>query len=77
MASDSSFDNMGATVISRIGIGLAAICVALRFYSRIRIKAGIGWDDWWILIGLLMTFLTGALLLWGASVQESDMISFR
>lgn len=52
-------------VASGIVTGLAVICVALRFYTRIRTKAGIAWDDWWILIALLTTLLTGGLLLWG------------
>lgn len=72
-----TFENSVTTVISCIGIGLAVISVALRFYIRLRIKAGIGWDDWWILIGLLMSCLTIALLFWGALVQLPCSIHFR
>lgn len=53
------------TIASGMVVGFAALCVASRFYIRKRDKTGIGWDDWWILIGFSMTFLTGGLLLWG------------
>lgn len=61
-------------VASGIVTGLAAICVALRFYTRIRTKAGIGWDDRWILIALLTTLLTGGILLWGTFAHRSQVI---
>ena len=54
-----------STIGSGIVTGLAALCVALRFYVRIRIKVGIGWDDWLILLGLLLTLLAGALVIYG------------
>jgi len=61
----SSADSTSTSVASGVVTGLATICVALRFYVRIRTKIGLGWDDWMILIGLLTTLLSGALLLWG------------
>jgi hypothetical protein len=61
-------------VASGVVTGLAAICVALRFYIRIRTKAGIAWDDWWILIGLLTSLLTGGLLLWGMCAYSFQTI---
>jgi len=61
-------------VASGIVTGLAVMCVALRFYTRIRTKAGIAWDDWWILIGLLTTLLTGGLLLWGMFAYSSHTV---
>ena len=69
MASDLTFDNNVTRIISRVAFGLAFISVALRFYTRLRIKVQIGWDDWWILIGLLMTSLSYALLQWGALIK--------
>jgi hypothetical protein len=65
MAQESSSDSSGTMVASGISTGLATLCVALRFYTRIRTKAGVAWDDWWILVGLLTMLLTGGLLLWG------------
>jgi nitrate reductase gamma subunit len=60
---------------SMIGAGivavLAVIAVALRFYTRRRYKTGIAWDDWWILIGLLLTLLEGSLLLASTFTQVS------
>ena len=62
---NSPDDSTATMVASGIVTGLATICVALRFFARLRIKAGIAWDDWFILIGLLTTLLSGSLLLWG------------
>lgn len=58
-----------ATVVSGIVTGLASICVALRFFVRVRTKVGVSWDDWWIFIGLLLTLLTGGLIIWGNSTR--------
>lgn len=46
-------------------VASAFLVVLLRFYIRIQMKAGVAWDDWWILIGLLMAVLSAGLLLWG------------
>jgi hypothetical protein len=53
---------MAASVVVFV---LAAFSVALRFYARRLVKAGIASDDWWILAGLLLTLFTGGLLLYG------------
>lgn len=58
-------DEDTATVVSGIVTGLAALCVALRFFVRVRTKVGVSWDDCWILIGLLLTLATGGLIIWG------------
>lgn len=65
MTGNSSGDDAGTTVASGIFTGLAALCVASRFYVRTKIKVGIAWDDWWVFIGLLLTLLLGGLLIWG------------
>lgn len=77
MASELTFDNNVTRIISRVAFGLAFISVALRFYTRLRIKVQIGWDDWWILIGLLLTSLSYALLQWGALTEVSCIILFH
>ncbi|ERF69692.1 hypothetical protein EPUS_03684 [Endocarpon pusillum Z07020] len=69
MSQETSSSSSGTMVASAIVTALATICVALRFYTRIRTKAGIAWDDWWILIGLLTSLLIGGLLLWGSSTD--------
>ena len=68
--SDSPNNSMATIVASAVVIGLATICVALRFYARVHTKAGVAWDDWCILIGLLTTLLSGALLLWGVLTKK-------
>ncbi|ATZ56044.1 hypothetical protein BCIN_12g05820 [Botrytis cinerea B05.10] len=50
---------------------LAAITVALRFWTRRLTKAGVAADDWWILIGLLLLIVTGSLLLYGVKSDPS------
>ncbi|MCJ1251885.1 hypothetical protein MMC30_009123 [Trapelia coarctata] len=51
--------------------GLATICVALRFFVRIRMKINIAWDDWFILIALLVTLLEGGLILAGNGIDPT------
>lgn len=41
------------------------IAVAGRFYSRWITKVGFGWDDWTILITLIMSIVPGILTMWG------------
>ena len=64
----------GTTVASGIIILLTVICVLLRFFARIRFKAGLGWDDWWILVALLITLLTCGLLVWSTTPPLSCII---
>ncbi|MCJ1239011.1 hypothetical protein MMC14_007004 [Varicellaria rhodocarpa] len=63
----SNGDAYGAAtiVVSGIVFVLAIIAVALRFYTRIVTKAGLGWDDWLILAAVVSTLLTGILVVWG------------
>lgn len=60
-------EGTGTTAASGVVTGLATLCVALRFYTRIRTKAQLSWDDWFILVGLFLTLLTAGLLVWGKS----------
>ncbi|KAB8298299.1 hypothetical protein EYC80_002028 [Monilinia laxa] len=53
------------TTVALIVTILAVIAVALRFVTRRLTKAGIAADDWWILMGLLLLIITGAVLLYG------------
>ena len=50
--------------VGGVVIGLAVICVALRFYTRIFTKAGLWWDDWMVFVAVVATLMTAALLLW-------------
>lgn len=58
---------MAGEAASGVVTGLATLCVALRFFVRVRIKVRIGWDDWWMLIGLLLTLVTGGVIICGIS----------
>lgn len=46
---------------------LAGIAVALRFIARTLVKAKYGWDDWWILIALLICYAYLGVMFWGKS----------
>lgn len=46
-------------------IVLGIITVAGRFYSRWITKLGFGWDDWTILIAMVIGIVPGALTMWG------------
>lgn len=76
MEKSSSFHGVSSTVGAAIVAVLAVIFVGLRFYARKRYKSGIAWDDWWILIGLLITLLEGALLLASTLTHMSPLDVF-
>lgn len=52
----------GATMIA-----LSVIVVACRFYMRLKLKSGLKWDDWFILISLLSLITAGVLVVAGMS----------
>lgn len=59
-------DSTATLAVSGVITALATICVALRFFVRLRIsKVRLAWDDWFILIALLVTLLEGGLTLAG------------
>lgn len=61
-----SDENQTATLaVSGMIIVLAIITVILRFYVRFVTRAGIGWDDYMILLAGIVTLVTAALLVWG------------
>ena len=51
--------------VSTIILVLAFFAVALRFWVRWITKVGISSDDWWILIGISLSMITGSTLLYG------------
>ncbi|KAI1378135.1 hypothetical protein F4677DRAFT_414503 [Hypoxylon crocopeplum] len=59
--------------VSGLVIGLAVVSVALRFYTRIFTRQGLGADDWLILVAVIATLGTAALLLWGNSVDPNGL----
>ncbi|KAI1501875.1 hypothetical protein F5X99DRAFT_381318 [Biscogniauxia marginata] len=69
--SDSSED--ATLAVSALVIVLAVISVALRFYTRIFTKAGLGFDDWLIMVAVIVILTTAALLLWGNSVDPDGL----
>jgi hypothetical protein len=56
-----------ATVAGIVLIVLDILTVAGRFYSRWITKAGFRWDDWTILIALLVALIPGILTIYGKS----------
>lgn len=50
----------GATMIA-----LSVIVVVCRFYMRLKLKSGLKWDDWFILISLLTLITAGVLVVAG------------
>lgn len=54
----------GATMIA-----LSVIVVACRFYMRLKLKSGLKWDDWFILISLLSLITAGVLVVAGTFVS--------
>jgi ABC-type amino acid transport system permease subunit len=71
--SKGSSSMVGAAIVAI----LAVVFVALRFYARRHYKSGIAWDDWWILIGLVITLLEGALLLASTLAHISNNQGFQ
>lgn len=53
----------GATMIA-----LSVIVVVCRFYMRLKLKSGLKWDDWFILISLLTLITAGVLVVAGTFV---------
>lgn len=69
-ADASAGDNSNETITTAVGatmIVLSVISVALRFYTRISLKTGFGWDDWFILISLSSLLAAGVCVLVGMS----------
>lgn len=50
----------GATMVA-----LSVIVVIFRFYTRLRLKSGLRWDDWFILISLVSLITAGVLVVVG------------
>lgn len=68
--------NEDATMaVSALVIVLAVLSVALRFYTRIFTRAGLGADDWLIMSAVVATLLTAALLLWGMNDPSTSVRS--
>jgi hypothetical protein len=67
-------NSKATTAASAVVVSLAVISVALRFYARTLVKAGVASDDWWILVGLVLTFITGGLLLYGMLRRSTCML---
>jgi len=61
----SGSDTTATTAVGALVIVLAVVSVALRFYTRHFTRAGLGWDDWLILLALITTIATDVLVLVG------------
>ncbi|KAF2973115.1 hypothetical protein GQX73_g488 [Xylaria multiplex] len=71
--SQSGSEDDATLGVSALVIALAVIFVALRFYTRIFTRQGLQWDDWLILVAVVTTLVTIALLLWGNAVEPNGL----
>ncbi|KAI0108796.1 hypothetical protein F4776DRAFT_657370 [Hypoxylon sp. NC0597] len=72
-ASSDDVESLTTMVVSAVVIVLAIACVGLRFYTRVFTKAGLGYDDWLILIGVAMTMVLMVLLLSGTIIDPNGL----
>ncbi|KAI0531613.1 hypothetical protein GGR58DRAFT_493084 [Xylaria digitata] len=70
--SQSGSDGDATLGVSGLVITLAVMFVALRFYTRIFTRQGLRWDDWLILIAVITTLVTAALLSHGQDCQDPN-----
>ncbi|OTA95111.1 hypothetical protein M434DRAFT_29146 [Hypoxylon sp. CO27-5] len=66
-------DESGSRGASALVIILCVISVALRFYTRTFTRAGLKADDWLILVAVVGTLLTAALLIWGNTIYPGSI----
>lgn len=55
-------DEAASTIVGAIVTVLTLLAVALRLYTRLSLKQGLKWDDWFTLIALI-SFIVAAILL--------------
>ena len=63
--SGSDGDNNATTIVGGLVIALAIIAVALRFYTRISMKAGLRLDDWLVFLAVVLTMLMAFFVILG------------
>lgn len=62
-------DEDTVTVVGIVLMVVDILTVVGRFYSRWYTKSGFGWDDWTILIALLLSLLAGILTIYGVYIS--------
>ncbi|KAI0880336.1 uncharacterized protein GGS22DRAFT_182426 [Annulohypoxylon maeteangense] len=67
-------DDEIAIIIGVILVVLAILCVVSRFYARYNTKAGFEWDDWLILLALIVIIITDILVLVASSVDPNGAV---
>ena len=67
MVTNVDLDNEGPALIGTAlaFTPLAGVALALRFFTKWVIKATFGLDDWFILIGTALFFITEGVEVWG------------
>lgn len=68
MSDDESSSYAAGDVETGVGaaiIALMIVFVGLRFYARVHLKTGLGWDDWFALGGLIAATVAALLVLSG------------
>ena len=71
MVSNVDLNNDGPSIIGTAlaFTPLAGLALALRFFTKWMIKTPYGLDDWYILIGTILFFITEGVEVWGESVN--------
>ncbi|KAI0898906.1 hypothetical protein F4806DRAFT_317858 [Annulohypoxylon nitens] len=64
-------ENDTETAVGAVMAALAIIAVGLRFYTRHSKKAGLKWDDWLVLVGLLCMIATDILVIFANSANPN------
>ena len=64
-ATTASDNETSTTAAGATMIAFSVIVVACRFYMRLKLKSGLKWDDWFILISLLSLITAGVLVVAG------------
>jgi len=75
-ASPSGESNAGLVVVPGVGFCIISpLVVGVRFWSRLRLQGGLGWDDWTILCSLISSMAVSILLLAGKLYHFSDNVA--
>lgn len=79
MVSNVDLNNDGPSIIGTAlaFTPLAGLALALRFFTKWMIKAPYGLDDWYILIGTTLFFITEAVEVWGKSTIGTYELSLH
>ncbi|KAI1458866.1 hypothetical protein F4805DRAFT_105602 [Annulohypoxylon moriforme] len=73
ISSASDEADTATLVVSFLVIILAVVSGALRFYTRIFTKAGLGPDDWMMTSAMILAIIAATLLIWGNVINPDGI----